>query len=962
MMRSAFRKIGSMSSFVMATMALCVGCDTGGEINLVAVYPSDEPELLTDVGVEQIVVELNDADARDADPVTFESLRKDEALHFGDLSEGPWVIVVRGLDATGEEVVSGASQPFTIAKSVAKDVFIFLGRTRSFNRVALSPSDLEGELAELSGHTATPFTADDGTQRILIAGGRPAGETASAEAYVVDPGDFTVTKLDAQMSKKRIGHRAISVEPPGRHALVVIADGGNGPVDALEVFDTKTGAFSTVDVPCAPPVSAGIVPALTRDGDVLVHSGRVILPGAQLCVVDPYGEQEAEIWPSPSGAEPEAPAMSAVNAIGQIVVVDGDGIVSVSSAVEDGDGTDGCTGADADSNGRIAPRVGGALTPVGARDRFAMIGGENPVGGAPGSDWALVGLSGCGVTSVSEGAGGRDEVPETPVVMDLSSKESAPFVDVFVMGGDTTSRDTSALIADAADERPLWYAEDAGFTPQMRAERLGHAIAVLENRSAWVLGGATGGEGAEIFELGDGAVPLGSESRDFALRTPVLTAMTVLDETEEGDELAAMIKEPEFLEALLLQEDVAATLYMLSSADRGISNGDDNALAMAGLPDTSACTPGPITADSVIIDGSIDGADIAGIDYPSIINELQDGDNPVDLASDAISNWLNEMKTTSLNAFTGGGEGPVPLMAPGDPAGSCQWRQYLRAGFDGLGYEGPSMEEKDATYSGVNVLILAVSGDDCSEGVYLNVNNSSNSLSDLPADDLIAETYCDSVEMDDYFGLPPGDYEEGIDFNEVAHGLVWDIRDLVIGIVRRTVSPADPDAGKTSALPRRLRASVDHLVQLGAEVVPVFVEDADDPAFTAQIEVLSDSIARRNANQACVPESLIGASEAPFAAGVGGDGLFVPLDDSPWAADAAAAVREDVRSSCRVFRVVPDRIDERYERIEELETSEWKIGTDTDRRAGCGRGWTVVVEPEIARPANDELFLRCVAD
>jgi len=341
-----------------------------------------------------------------------------------------------------------------------------------------------------------------------------------------------------------------------------------------------------------------------------------------------------------------------------------------------------------------------------------------------------------------------------------------------------------------------------------------------------------------------------------------------------------------------------------------------------------------------------------------------EGGNPIDSAQDAITIAMDAMETYALAEGDGGGPETLMTMAPGDDQSSCEWRQYLRVGFDGLGYEGPSKDEKDATYSGVNVLILAVSGDDCSQGVYLDVNGGSNDFSDLPPEDERPDTTCDDPEMDAYFGLPPDNYEEFMALDDVALNLVWNPSDLVIGIVRRMTSPLDADADKSAALPRRLRAVVDRLTYLGAEVVPIFVEGVEDPEFQERIGVLERRIAARNSHQVCVPENLVGSNEAAFDADVGkGDGLYRPLDDTGLL--YAAGVREDVSRKCRVFRIVANRFDDgtgdpRNTRIVELDA--WKIGTDTDRHAGCSRGWTVVIDPEILQPATGEVFLRCLAD
>jgi hypothetical protein len=960
MMRIFTRRIGLGLVCCLAVAALCAGCDTGGDVRLIAVYPADEPNLLdlADVKVVQLEIDVLDPSRRDDKPIASEILARGEAVQFGDLAEGPWIVVVRGINAVGVEVVYGESQPFKIAKSAATDVRIFMGRLQRFNFVDLSPSDVASDIGRLQGHTATPFTDRDGKQWILITGGYAAGEVASADAYLVDPGNFTAAKLDATMSKPRLNHRAIAVEPPGRTPLVVIADGGSGPVNALEVFDTATTEFRTMEIPCGPAASAGIVAALTRDAHgALVPSGRVILPGTELCVIDPYGDKPAETWPSTSGEAVVPPALSATNAAGQLVIVDGDGAVSVASAVEGGFPTDGCFESAEGVGSHIAPRAGGTLVAVGDRDRFAVIGGEDPDGKAPSSDWALVSLSGCDVIDIVEGGSGRGDAMLAPVVFDLSSTDSSPIVDLLVTGGNEEAAPNSAvLIGDTAGDVPLWYENAVGHTPATRAARLGYAVAVLDNRSAWVIGGGNGPD-AEIFVLGDGAAPLGSETREFALRRPVLTAMNVLDTTEATDQLTAVIKDDAFL-ATLFGQQVTATMYMLSSAERGI--GDKLTLDYNLLPAYKAnCTADDISVSSPIIGGVVNG-DPTGIDIPAQIDPdpAENGDEAIEIAKDVISN-----ATQGVKAFSLGGEGAPPHgILPaigGETGGPCPWRQYIRVGFDGLGFEGAT---KDATYSGVNVLIWAISGDDCSQGVYNGVTD----LSALPSEEDLETIHCGDTLMDDYFGLPPDETLESAAFSDVVNGLVWDPRDLIIGIVGQE-DPSGASAGtKSGLLPRRLRHVTEFLSDMGAEIVPLFVEDTKTAqGLSEQLDELATRIAARNPRQVCIPDDLVGGYTAPFVAGIGEKGgLFLPLDPGdPWTMSTVAEMRDLVGDRCRVFRVdaVPGGASEPSSRFVSDEES-WKIGTDTDRRAGCSRGWTVYLDPEEEQSLSGGLYIQCTPD
>jgi hypothetical protein len=90
--------------------------------------------------------------------------------------------------------------------------------------------------------------------------------------------------------------------------------------------------------------------------------------------------------------------------------------------------------------------------------------------------------------------------------------------------------------------------------------------------------------------------------------------------------------------------------------------------------------------------------------------------------------------------------------------------------------------------------------------------------------------------------------------------------------------------------------------------------------------------------------------------------LFLPIaPDDPWAAE----MREQVSSRCRVFRVdvqaskTPAEVTDLYSRLVSDEES-WKIGTDTDRRAGCdSSGWTVYLDPEAEKSFSGELYIQC---
>jgi hypothetical protein len=947
-MSSGIRILGCVAALAAFAAFGAAGCDDRGQVRLITVFPQDDPDLLDnpDARVMQIGLDLYAADDPGGAPVKSVVLARREALRLGNLGAGPWTIAMRGLDGDGKEVVYGKTEPFRIKAGEVTDVSIFLGRAHAFNLVGLSPQATASAVDGLMSHTATPFKDEDGKEWILVAGGFHSGEGASAEAYLIDPNALTVEKLGAEMERPHLGHTAIAVEPPGRAPVVVIADGA--PVTSLEVYDTADRLFRTIDVPCGPASFSGIAAALTPDEHgALVPSGRVILPGAELCVVDPYGERAAETWPSPTGAQPTAPAVSAANAAGQLVVVDAAGVVWSTSAIERSAGANPCDGAAVTVFESLTPRAGASLVAVGAADRFALVGGETPLGGVPENDWAIIGLEGCDISSAKEGSSGAAETRLSPVLLDLSGTGDAePALDLLVTGGSKRA-DSDLLVADGTESIPLLYEAMGEHTPAMHAARQNHAIAVLSNRSAWVIGGG-GDSNAEIFELGSATEKLGATEDEFALRRPVLTAMTVLDQMGATDGLTTLI-ENSFLTMLFSDEitsRMSATVGLFGSSNRGIGDGLDQ----VEMPDNGYCTENAVSEESPIIWGGVVGDNTAGIDFPEGVNPTENNSEAIESSKEAITNAMSGVKA-ELVARGGGDPGAArALRSPVTESTTCQWRQYTRVGFDGLGWEG---SHKDATYSGVNLLVWVVTGDDCSQGVYGTTN-----VDALPPEETLATTTCDDTSMDRYFGLPPSGIAQWLELQRVVEGLVWDMQDLIIAVVAK-----DDGSG---TLPRRLGETTDFMVDnMGAELVPMLVASTDDETdFAGKLATLSERVFARNPYQVCVPPEVAGDSVAPYNANTGGDtGLFMPIGtDNPWAESMLAAVTEDVATDCRVLRVRPADAEGAttgvdHVRIEDVPGT-WRVATDTDRRGGCALGWTIQLD-SFSVSEGDALFLQC---
>jgi hypothetical protein len=937
---------------------LAAGCDGGGRVSLVPTFPSGEQDLLSSTGVSRLVVDLYAADGRDAGPKRSETLTRGEAIHLDGIGYGPWIISIRGLDDAGDEVVFGETDRFRIESGKTTDVGVFIGRPHAFNLVDFQPAEIAAKLNGLKGHAATPFVDESGKNWILVSGGFRDGEIASANAYLIDTSALTIEVVGA-MSKPRLGHVAVAVEPIGRAPVVVIADGGSGPVTSLDVYDTAERTFRTIDVPCGPSRFAGLVPALVgKTGGALVPSGRVILPGAALCVVDPYGEQAAQTWPSPTGEEPAAPALSASNAAGQLIVVGADGLVWATSAVERSASETVCGGsAGTQWEGSLTARAGGALKAVGAADRFVLIGGSTAEGEASANDWSLVALSGCDVTAALEGTSGSAAILASPALLDLSQSDvGAPALDIVVTGGTSTERldsdvligDGDALGGDTASGYPLWYGDRGEKTPSLRASRIGHAIAALSNRSAWVIGG-NASFGAEIYEFGTSTPKLGVDAEGFQLRKPILTSMTVLNESSAANDLVPLIQDDSFLGALF-DQDTTATVYLLGSADRGI--GDD--LNEITMTDNGNCEPNAVDTQTDITWGTVKG-EVSGIDVPADVYQTDDSSDAIQKAKDAITSTMSGMKARVLIGAGDGTGGLRSSLAPENPIDtSCGWRQYARVGFDGLGLT------RDATYAGVNVLVWVVTGDDCSQGWLApsdeDVLYGETDTSELPSEDALASMACDDPDLDDYFGLP-SDYLKLGELKQVIRDVAWNPRDLIVALVGKGTLE--------NALPRRLSYLTAVLSDMGAAVVDMMVEDpADTTAFDAKISALSERISARNPYQVCVPSSIVGDLAAPYEADVIDDeGLFRPPNDNdPWTDEMLATIDARVRDRCRLFSVGSS--EGLATRIAEI-TDGWRVATDTDLhgadQSGCDAGWTLQIDA-AAVTEGDALFLQCLAN
>jgi hypothetical protein len=127
---------------------------------------------------------------------------------------------------------------------------------------------VSGAELKFEGHTATLL--QDG--RVLVAGGRTSGPTATREALLYDPGKNTMQQTGS-MAKERWAHTATLLQD-GR----VLVAGGNAPgsagaLDSTEVFDPASPASPWSTGPSLPGRRSSHRAVLLASGEVLLSGG-----------------------------------------------------------------------------------------------------------------------------------------------------------------------------------------------------------------------------------------------------------------------------------------------------------------------------------------------------------------------------------------------------------------------------------------------------------------------------------------------------------------------------------------------------------------------------------------------------------------------------------------------------------------------------------------------------------------
>ncbi|MCP4676512.1 MAG: hypothetical protein GY854_13560 [Deltaproteobacteria bacterium] len=919
-----------------AVIVLCLaitswntGCEDSSSIQLIPIFPTDEPDLLDRAKIEKLVVTLSsDSPAETLAPV---DLLRDESLSIKDIKAGTWSVQVSGVNQSGDEVVHGETAPFDVKPGVAKEVPLFIGRSYAFNLAGLEPASIAESLVGLASHTATAFKDSHEKTWILVAGGRRTNGETLKQALLIDPGNYTIEKLTNELTCARAGHTAIALETK-RGVRVVLAGGAEKCTDAIDVFDPTRKTFEKVRVECSGASMRGTVPEIHSLGiGQTGQTGRIIVPGNPMCIVDPLdGSAEQE---NLGGAAPDNISAAAVNQTGKMLLVSGKTVF-----IDHGDLT--CHQFDTWQPGAIwdAFELDGdvELVPL-SRDRFVLLGVSDTEGGEPGFGWALITPNICEFHEIYEGTR-TDGLPESgfvPIDLNFDREILVLFTGGRSVGGEPTDSVFSLRETAAEPERipPSWHELSSNIYGEralkLRIPRADHAVATLPSGGSWVIGGgAEPHKPVEILIRGsadkNSFVPV---KKRLELRKPVRTSMVALDTTPGMKELNESFA-ASYPSHLYGGWSGQLVLFLFASADRGIGDGliqDIEPNLDGGV--TEYCETFDTQRPKEVL------AVVQGEDAEDIVL-IGPGGGAIPVGGEGIN--AEEYAVNTLVKFAD------------DHQDGCSWRQLVRVGFDGLLHGGLEAQEQRPAQrvNGINVLVWITSGDDCSQGVY-------KESGPIPTGDIVLDQ-CEKEEFNNYFKLPPENW--GPEFTEILDALVEDPRDLIVAIVGNVGNDApntcsldgsEKSDGEPLELskPTRLLEVAEFIGGTGASVMTIDVcEDGidDNARLEEGLSHLHDTIKRRNYAQTCVPSEVIPPEL------IGGN------------SDEAEAVADEVESRCRVVAVQKNQVidpiydDEIYKYVLNLPrgASGWNVRADTDRHGVCMDGWLVTLD-QVSQELED---------
>lgn len=909
--------------------AAVMGCVDEEVIEIIPVFPNDEPNLMDAAGVEKLTVTASPYDdTSDLVSKTVELL-PGEKLNM-KLAVGKWTIAVSGSVAS-REVVYGKTAPFRISRGKSSRVRFFVGRSMAFNEVELEPVEVANSLAGLVGLSAISFEDENDHPWILVTGGRDGdGGNPRTDAYIVDPTRFEIEKISS-MSCSRAGHDSLVVDTEeGR--FVVIAGGDDGScLGDLDIFDPGSRTFSRVSA-CDLESTRGAVAELADSGGVKpVQNGWVIVPGNPRCKVNVLtGESVAgPTWEDPA---PTAPLQAAINPSGRILISTLYELFVDTSEYVDTAGYDQCVSISDETwvqdaywkrlDSGILGRVDATLHTL-EDERFLYIGGVDP--GEPEYGWRIVTTGECRLSTLVDGKLADGQPRSGFVLLDLGP-HGGDDIALLTAGG---SNETGAAMdkvylfsqiqgATAPTLHDL-SVESRQMVMRMRRPRSGHAAARTVTGDYWIFGG--GASVSEIFVRG--TLSMATSHRILEKRSPTLTSVSVLDTAAVGpepDPLVELFKDA-YVDILYTQStEFRNMLFFVASADLGVGDG--------------LLSQSPSGADECEDDKSLNIAGIASGNV-SNIDLPEDYTFPIDNPGYNIENVKNRA-SLAIDDIASSGD-------------NCGWRQIFAAGLGGLRW---SVEVTDPTMDdptlGVNILFFVTSEDDCSQGVYQGFDVEP---ADPPPGDVLTEEYCSSESYDDYFGLPPGvSAETGEAFGELLEELSWDPEDLVVVLLGNGSGNDTCVASELGDLelsaPRRLGATMGAMEDLRVEVVTIDLCEHDTAEELSEpMGEFLDTIRHRNPYQACLPRGVL--DEEP---------VFDDVLDQYEPVEPDKALAQSVAEVCQLVYVEEEdflvgttqyRIAVAVEHENAVDPEITWVGTDSDGRAHCSvdeTAWVVRVD------------------
>jgi hypothetical protein len=893
------------------------GCQEVGGVRLVPVYPDDRPEILSELGIESLEVQFLPQDPEPAGEQRWVTVQRGGRLSL-QLPPGSWKALIRGVGPSRE--VRGETLPFAVEAGVVRRVPFFLGEAGAFNLARLEPAEVAGQLADLSGHSATLFPDEDGRPRILVAGGR-RGDSPSADAFLIDPVAFTIERAPS-LGCARADHTALLLEEEsGRR--VVLAGGEGSCGNQLDVFDPAARSFSLIGV-CGVSDSRPIVAEVVAVSGQFEQTGRLIAPGNPRCVVDPFtGQGEFDVPAVENG--PDAPAYAVANSQGQVLVITNqrlfvDEAEQGRSCVEGGEWI-------RDASWPLTEeRLGGHLIFLG-NDQFLLAGGRLPGdGGTPEHAWSIVSLlRDCALSRVLEGVRPDDALPATGFA--VVPLDSGSELSLLIAGGADDSGQpldrVALLIQPAQAAAPTIHdlsSPSRGHPIRLVHPRAGLAAVATPDGNTWLLGGGD----ARPEVLVSGAALHATWDR-LERRKPTMRLIWILD---NGGAASLSWFEgllPDFRDRVvrpLIAEfytSVRTMVLLAANSDRGLDL-DELGVGLGDLADGSGCGDAPMPI-SIVAAGDLDDVELPG----SVVELPSEGQSGPSQGIEEIGKEVDKI-FTSL----------------GQDRNGCAWRQFFRRTLDGVEQAGAANTGAVDLSTGITLVLLGTRDDDCSQGVF---DGGDGFTGPPPGAGTLADRHCTetaepwAAEYDAYFGLPPGgpsDEELGRILSEMA----WDPADAIFGVFGAcngsALTGCDSERYGALARSRRLLETIGWIGDQGVRTATLDLCDVDsDDDVAALTAEVAELVRGQLPWQACLSLAVAG-DRADYDTG---KGEFVPVSPESPEAQAVAGLARDL---CRAVSVVQSGTDAKYARAIPVDLTPFRAGVDSDRRAGCNTdesGW-----------------------